>query len=31
VSVNTLLARKRYAVRRLRRRLQSVYDEFGKA
>ncbi|HVI08439.1 MAG TPA: sigma-70 family RNA polymerase sigma factor [Candidatus Binatia bacterium] len=28
VSVNTLLARKRYAVRKLRQRLQSVYDEF---
>jgi RNA polymerase sigma factor (sigma-70 family) len=27
VSVNTLLSRKRYAVRRLRRRLQSIYDE----
>src|SRR5207249_2373226 len=27
VSVNTLLARKHYAVRRLRERLQSVYDE----
>jgi RNA polymerase sigma factor (sigma-70 family) len=31
VSVNTLLSRKRYAVRRLRERLQSVYDEFTKA
>lgn len=30
VSVNTLLARKRYAVLRLRERLQSVYDEFMK-
>jgi len=30
VSVNTLLARKRYAVLHLRRRLQSVYDEFTK-
>jgi len=30
VSVNTLLSRKRYAVQRLRRRLQSIYDEFGK-
>jgi DNA-directed RNA polymerase specialized sigma24 family protein len=28
VSVNTLLSRKRYAVLRLRERLQSVYDEF---
>lgn len=28
VSVNTLLARKRYAVLHLRERLQSVYDEF---
>ncbi|HZW96450.1 MAG TPA: sigma-70 family RNA polymerase sigma factor [Candidatus Eremiobacteraceae bacterium] len=27
VSVNTLLSRKRYAVRRLRERLQDVYDE----
>ena len=27
VNVNTLLARKRYAVLRLRRRLQSIYDE----
>src|SRR3989440_1939571 len=27
LSVNTLLARKRYAVRRLRQRLQSIYDE----
>ena len=27
VGVNTLLARKRYAVLRLRRRLQSIYDE----
>jgi len=27
VSVNTLLSRKRYAVRRLRERLQGVYDE----
>ena len=26
--VNTLLARKRYAVRHLRERLQKVYDEF---
>ena len=31
VSVNTLLARKRYAVLRLRERLQSMYDEFTKA
>ena len=30
VSVNTLLSRKRYAVRRLRQRLQNVYDEFAK-
>ncbi|WP_246793607.1 RNA polymerase sigma factor [Burkholderia perseverans] len=28
-SVNTLLARKRYAVLHLRKRLQPVYDEFG--
>ena len=28
VSVSTLLSRKRYAVRRLRKRLQSIYDEF---
>ncbi len=28
VSVNTLLSRKRYAVLRLRGRLQSIYDEF---
>jgi len=28
VSVNTLLARKRYAVLRLRKRMQSIYDEF---
>jgi RNA polymerase sigma factor (sigma-70 family) len=28
VSVNTLLSRKRYAVRHLRERLRSVYDEF---
>jgi RNA polymerase sigma factor (sigma-70 family) len=28
VSVNTLLARKRYAVRHLRERLHSIYDEF---
>jgi len=31
VGVNTLLSRKRYAVRRLRERLQDVYDEFTKA
>jgi RNA polymerase sigma factor (sigma-70 family) len=30
VSVNTLLSRKRYAVLHLRRRLQSIYDEFTK-
>jgi RNA polymerase sigma factor (sigma-70 family) len=30
VSVNTLLARKRYAIRRLRERLQDIYDEFTK-
>lgn len=30
VSVNTLLARKRYAVLHLRKRLQRVYDEFTK-
>ncbi len=30
VSVNTLLSRKRYAVLRLRKRLQGVYDEFAK-
>jgi len=28
VSINTLLARKRYAVLHLRRRLQNIYDEF---
>jgi RNA polymerase sigma factor (sigma-70 family) len=28
VNVNTLLSRKRYAVRHLRERLQSIYDEF---
>lgn len=28
ISVNTLLSRKRYAVRHLRRRLQAIYDEF---
>jgi RNA polymerase sigma factor (sigma-70 family) len=31
VSVNTLLSRKRYAVRHLRQRLQVVYDEFTRA
>ena len=31
VSVNTLLSRKRYAVRHLRARLQSMYDEWTKA
>jgi len=31
VNVNTLLSRKRYAVRRLRERLQRVYDEFTNA
>ena len=30
VGVNTLLSRKRYAVRHLRARLQSIYDEFSK-
>jgi RNA polymerase sigma factor (sigma-70 family) len=30
VGVNTLLSRKRYAVRRLRERLRGVYDAFGK-
>jgi RNA polymerase sigma factor (sigma-70 family) len=30
VSINTLLARKRYAVLRLRERLQNIYDEFTK-
>ncbi|MDQ2777240.1 MAG: sigma-70 family RNA polymerase sigma factor [Acidobacteriota bacterium] len=29
LSVNTLLSRKRYAVLRLRRRLQAIYKEFG--
>jgi len=29
VNVNTLLSRKRYAVLRLRRRLQAIYEEFG--
>jgi RNA polymerase sigma factor (sigma-70 family) len=31
VSVNTLLSRKRYAVLHLRRRLQSIYDDFTKS
>jgi RNA polymerase sigma factor (sigma-70 family) len=31
VNVNTLLSRKRYAVRNLRRRLQGIYDELTKA
>ena len=31
VSLNTLLSRKRYAVRYLRERLQDVYDEFTRA
>jgi RNA polymerase sigma factor (sigma-70 family) len=31
VSVNTLLARKRYAVLHLRKRLQTIYDELTKA
>ena len=31
VSVNTLLSRKHYAVRYLRRRLRHIYDEFTKA
>ena len=31
VKVNTLLSRKRYAVRHLRQRLQDIYDEFTKA
>lgn len=30
IGVNTLLSRKRYAVLHLRRRLQSIYDEFLK-
>ena len=30
ISINTLLARKRYAVQFLRRRLQSIYDEFSR-
>lgn len=31
VSINTLLSRKRYAVKHLRERLQTIYDEFTKA
>jgi RNA polymerase sigma factor (sigma-70 family) len=31
VSVNTLLSRKRYAIRRLRARLRAIYEEFTKA
>src|SRR5436190_19077617 len=31
LNVNTLLSRKRYAVRHLRQRLQDIYDEFTKA
>src|SRR5437868_2748738 len=31
VSLNTLLSRKRYAVRHLRRRLRDIYDEYIKA
>jgi RNA polymerase sigma factor (sigma-70 family) len=30
MSINTLLSRKRYAVQRLRRRLQGIYDELTK-
>lgn len=30
VSLNTLLSRKRYAVLQLRRRLQAIYNEFGR-
>jgi DNA-directed RNA polymerase specialized sigma24 family protein len=30
VSVNTLLSRKRYAVLRLRERLQTIHDDFTK-
>jgi RNA polymerase sigma factor (sigma-70 family) len=30
VGINTLLSRKRYAVQYLRRRLQAIYDEFGR-
>jgi DNA-directed RNA polymerase specialized sigma24 family protein len=31
VNINTLLARKRYAVLHLRERLQEIYEEFTKA
>jgi RNA polymerase sigma factor (sigma-70 family) len=31
VSLNTLLSRKRYAILHLRRRLQSIYTEFGRS
>ncbi len=31
ISINTLLSRKRYAVRHLRRRLQAIYDEFTRS
>ena len=31
LSINTLLSRKRYAAVHLRRRLESIYDEFVKA
>ncbi len=31
LSINTVLARKRYAVRHLRRRLQAIYEEFRNA
>ena len=31
LSINTLLSRKRYAILHLRRRLESIYDEFVKA
>jgi len=30
VNLNTLLARKRYAVRHLRERLQKIYDEIAR-
>jgi len=30
ININTLLARKRYAVQSLRRRLQNIYDEFAR-
>lgn len=30
ISINTLLARKRYAVQSLRKRLKSIYDEFSR-